>query len=324
MSDVADRAGVSPMTVSRVINHHPNVSKATRERVEQAIADLGYRSNLAARMLAGGRSRQLGVVSVDTSQFGPLQTLFGVALAARVAGHLLSFESLGEVTDITMTGAVNRLRDAHVEGIIIIAPVQAAIDAVANLHIDVPIVVTTDDLSLTTRVGIDQAAGARLATQHLLDLGHRTVHHISGPSDWVDARARVAGWQAAIDAAGAQRQPIVEGDWSAASGYAAGRQLAADHDVTAVFAGNDQMALGLMLALHEAGRSVPGDVSVVGFDDMRDSEYFNPPLTTIRQDHEELGRRCVDLMLATIAGESTEATGVAPQLVVRKSTAAPR
>ena len=143
----------------------------------------------------------------------------------------------------------------------------------------------------------NQAEGARSATAHLLELGHRTVWHLSGPQDSFSARRRAASWHRTLKAAGADIPPVVYGDWSAESGYRVGLQLAARPGLTAVFAANDQMALGLMRALHEAGRRVPQDVSVVGYDDVAEAGYFRPPLTTVHQHFEEVGRRCVALLL---------------------------
>jgi DNA-binding LacI/PurR family transcriptional regulator len=173
-------------------------------------------------------------------------------------------------------------------------------------------------------VGVDQEAGARLATRHLLGLGHHTVHHVTGPRDSQEARARIAGWQAELEAAGAPVPELLHGDWTPSSGYAAGRLLAlrirAGEDVTAIFLANDQMALGLLTAMHESGLEAPEDVSVVGFDDLPEAPYFNPPLTTVRQDFAELGRRCVQLVLARLRGDDLHPRPVPAQLVVRSST----
>jgi DNA-binding LacI/PurR family transcriptional regulator len=167
--------------------------------------------------------------------------------------------------------------------------------------------------------------GARHATEHLLGLGHATVHHVRGPMDWVDAAGRVRGWSEALHAAGAFRVEPLIGDWSAAGGYAAGRKLAEDPAVTAVFAANDQTALGVLRAMYDAGRHVPDDVSVVGFDDTSESAYFVPALTTIRQDFAEVGRRCVNLLLGLVEGTVGPRHAVVPaELVVRETTASAR
>jgi DNA-binding LacI/PurR family transcriptional regulator len=290
MADVARRAGVSVMTVSRVLNGFPGVREATRRRVQKAAVALDYRANTAARVLAGGRSRTLGVVAVETEQFGPSHALFGIESAARAAGHRLTFVTASG-TGGDMSSTLEQLRTSHVEGVIVVAPVRQVVDAVTGVKPDMPLVVVGGDPEAdVATVTIDQHEGARLATRHLLDLGHRTVHHVRGPKDWIDAGARVRGWSDALRAYPAPRGRSAVGDWGAGSGYAAGRRLAEQRDVTAVFAANDQTALGVIRALHDAGRRVPRDVSVVGFDDTPESAYFVPALTTIRQDFTEVVR----------------------------------
>ncbi len=324
MADVAGRAGVSVMTVSRVLNGFPGVAEDTRQRVEDAVAALGYRANPAARVLAGGRSRTLGVIAVETQQFGPSHMLYGIEAAARGAGHVLSFVTMAPGAD-EIDATLDHLRAAHVEGVIVIAPVRPVIDAVTDLDADLPLVVVGSDPSVrTSTVTIDQEAGARMATAHLLGLGHRTVHHVSGPADWIDATDRQRAWAETLEAHGAPPGRFVEGDWTAQGGYAAGTQLAQDPTVTAVFAANDQTALGILRALHEHGRSVPDDVSVVGYDDIPEAAYLVPPLTTVRQDLGEVGRRGVELLLALVdGGPAQRHVMVAPELIVRASTAPP-
>jgi DNA-binding LacI/PurR family transcriptional regulator len=171
---------------------------------------------------------------------------------------------------------------------------------------------------------VDQKRGAELAVRHLVDQGHRRIGHLAGPQDWIDGVARAQGWSAALRVAGLEDDLLVVGDWSAGSGYDIGRKLADERTATALFVGNDQMALGVLRAFNEAGVRVPEDVSVVGFDDQPESGYFTPPLTTVRQDFEELGRRCMDLMLGGIEdGNNVGTIVVEPELVVRRSTSAP-
>ena len=324
MADVATRAGVSVMTVSRVLNGFPGVADGTRRRVERAVAALGYHANTAARVLAGGRSRALGVIAVETEQFGPSHILFGIEAAAREAGHLVSFVTLSR-TGEEMPSTLAHLRASHVEGIIVVAPVRPVIDAVKKIEESMALVVVGGDpRSSAATVTIDQVEGARMATGHLLELGHRTVHHVRGARNWVDAAARVRGWTDALQLNGSKRTVPLVGDWSAKSGYSAGVRLAQDPDVTAVFAANDQTALGIMRVLHQAGRHVPGDVSVVGFDDTPESSYFLPPLTTVRQDFGEVGRRSVELVLTLMDGSNGRRHVVVPaKLVVRDSSAPP-
>jgi len=151
------------------------------------------------------------------------------------------------------------------------------------------------------------------------------VHHIAGPAAWVDAQERITGWRGALAEAGATEPELLSGDWSSASGYRIGHRIADSTDVTAVFCGNDHMALGLLRALAERGMRVPGDVSVVGFDDIPESAYFLPPLTTVRQDFGELGRRALATLVDMIDGRTppTAHLKISPHLVARASTARP-
>ena len=324
MTDVARLADVSVMTVSRVINDHPRVSNATRARVQAAIDELGYRANMAARTLAGGRSRVLGAISSETIFYGASRTLWGIEAAAKASGNFVNFATLGKPTADEMRTAINHLRDAHVEGIVVLAPMHSSIDALADIELDVPLVVTAGATDMATTVGIDQELGARLATRHLLSLGHHTVHHVRGPKGWVGAEARHRGWRRELRSHGAEVTTCMVGDWTPASGYEAGKVIAADRRATAVFVANDEMALGLMLALHEAGLRVPDDISVVGFDDIPESGFFIPPLTTVHQDFTEVGRRSVERLLRLIDGDDVDPITIEPTLVVRSSTAAPR
>lgn len=320
MADVAKLAGVAPITVSRVINHHPTVTPRTRAKVEQAITELGYRGNMAARTLAGGRSRVLSAVSVATAFYGPSQTLFGIEAAARELGYMVNIVTAPDSSVDEMRSAIDHLRQADAEGIIVIAPVREAVNALTIIRPDVPLVVTTGEPSAPATVGIDQAHGARIATAHLLDLGHHTVHHVRGPRGWLDASARSNGWRKELRARNRPVPRALLGDWTPRSGYAAGRVLAGDPTVTAVFVANDQMAVGVLLALREAGRDVPGLVSVIGFDDIPESEYLSPPLTTMRQDFGEVGRQSVHLLLGLIGGQKAERISLEPKLIVRNTT----
>lgn len=325
MADVAARAGVSHQTVSRVINGHPSVAPLTRERVQRAIAELGYRPNLAARALVTGSTRTIGLVTIKINQYGPAQTMLGLEQAARAAGYSVSVSILDDATAGAMREAVDRFVAQSVDAIIALATYDDAAEAMHSIVAPVPLVaVQAGGPEDHPAVGVDQESGARLATRHLLDLGHRTVHHVAGPADSQEARGRTAGWHSELVAAGAPVPEIVRGDWTPSSGYAAGRRLAerirAGEDITAVFLANDQMALGLLAAVHEEGLEIPDDLSVVGFDDLPESPYFTPPLTTIRQDFAELGRRGVQMVLARLAGQPMQVEPVPAPLVVRAST----
>ncbi len=322
MADVARLAGVSYQTVSRVLNDSPNVNATTRERVLMAIRQLDYRPSSTARALATGRSKTLGVVSFDTSLYGPAATLFGIERAAHDAGYAVSVTSLRALNRNTVLAAIQQLRDVGVDGVAVIAPTLASRDALTDIPSDFAVVAVEagPDASIPV-ASVDQAAGAAAATRHLLSLGHKSVWHIAGPAHWKEAEKRIDGWRMTLEAAGAHVPPLLRGDWTPRSGYEQAQRLLEIPEMTAVFVANDQMALGLLRALHEAGRRAPHDLSVVGFDDIPEAGYFIPPLTTVRQDFAELGRRCLEVLLRRIAGEETLArVVVAPELVVREST----
>ena len=325
MIDVARLAGVSHQTVSRVLNGHPSVRDETRERVLTAVRQLNYRPNALARGLAGRRSRVLGVVSFDTILYGPAATLLGVERAARAAHYGVSIVTLEQLDHEGVGDALSALAEQSVAGVVIIAPFTNAAAALRSLPIGIPAVVVEAGTSgALPAISVDQIAGAQLAVRHLLDLGHETVWHVRGPQNWLEARDRETAWRSTLEAAGASVPPVFDGDWSARSGYQAGLRLAGDPRVTAVFCANDQQALGLLRAFHERDVRVPADVSVVGFDDIPEAEFMSPPLTTIRQDFDEVGRRCLamllDLLDSSAEGSPTLAPRVVPALVTRAST----
>ena len=326
--DVARLAGVSHQTVSRVVNNLPNVRPATRLRVEDAIKQLRYRPSTAARSLVTRRSRTIGLITTGNPDYGPSSTLLGFNEAARQARYLVSISSMLETDAASMRQAVELLLSQNVEGIVLIAAHRGAIEAIQGIDLGVPLVAVESSGRVGFHsVSIDQYRGAYDATRHLIELGHRSIIHVAGPNDSMDATERVRGWRSALAEAGLVALEPLVGDWSPASGYRIGRQIAESLECSAIFSGNDQMALGLMHALSQAGISVPRDVSVIGFDDIPEAEHFSPPLTTIRQDFAELGRTVMSTLLELMLdGTLEEAPHPAPHLVVRESTApfAPR
>ncbi len=323
MSDVGRLAGVSHQTVSRVINGNPHVRPETRERVLEAMLELGYRPNSVARALVTGRSRTLGVVSFDTTLYGPASTLLGIERAAHEEDYFIIVASLKAMDRPSIADAVERLLRHGVDGMLFITPQLEAANALTGAPGDAPLVAVEAGIDdAIPVVAVDQFAGAASATRHLLDLGHETVWHIAGPPNFIESGERVEGWRTTLEEAGAEAPPPLIGDWSARAGYDLGRRLSRDPDVTAIFVANDQMALGVLRAMHESGRQIPGDVSVVGFDDVPEAPYFLPPLTTVRQDFDELGSRSVRLLLRIMTAGEPLASGprVAPELVVRAST----
>jgi DNA-binding LacI/PurR family transcriptional regulator len=287
-----------------------------------AIRQLDYRPNSMARALVTGRSKTLGVVSFDTTLYGPASTLLGIEQAAHDAGYGVSVSSLRSPNRGTVLASIQQLRDQGVDGVAVIAPLRASVDALRHVTPDFAMVAVEAGPNVAIPVAtVDQRLGAAAATRHLLNLGHRTVWHLAGPPDWNDAEERIAGWRSALEAAGAPIPALLRGDWTPRSGYEVGQSLLQIPELTAVFVANDQMALGLLRRLHEAGREVPRDLSVVGFDDIPEAAYFTPPLTTVRQDFAELGRRCLHVLLGRIEGHAVPArVVVAPELVVRSST----
>ncbi|MCM0617880.1 LacI family DNA-binding transcriptional regulator [Paenarthrobacter sp. TYUT067] len=325
MGDVARMAGVSHQTVSRVLNNHPNVSHQTKQRVESAISQLGYRRNTAARSLVTRRSRTIGVLACETGQFGPANTLLGVEQAGREAGYFVSIANLREVTDHSVEDAMAHFRNQSVDGIVILVPHPDVLAALREVSFPVPIVaVGAGAGNQLTGASLNQRLGARLAVDHLIGLGHRRIAHISGPPHWIDAAERITGWQESLENAGLDADVLLRGGWDAASGYRAGLELIQQRSVTAVFVANDQMAVGVLRAVQESGLHVPGDISVVGYDDQPEAEFFMPPLTTIKQDFEELGRRCMEAVLQQLDGDGGAGDQIVnPRLVIRATTAAP-
>lgn len=323
MGDVAVVAGVSAQTVSRVVNDSPRVDPATRARVEAAMAQLGYRVNRTARALRTGHFRTIGVVVATLATVGNSRMLEAVAAAATRSGF--------GVTLVTLAGddigaAFSHLRQQGVDGAIVLneATALAGADAASFatglrvVAVDAPNVVGTPDDLVTVRS--DHAGGAGSATRHLLAAGHATVWHLAGPERSFAAEERVRGWREALDAAGIPAPMLRRGDWTSAAGYAAGVEWASREDVTAVFAANDQMALGLMRAFAEAGREVGHDIHVIGFDDVADAANFRPPLTTIRQNFDALGDTAVAAIIAMIGGEPPREQ-VLPTTLVRRESA---
>ena len=327
-TDVASLAGVSQKTVSRVMNGEPHVKEEVRLRVLQAVQELGYRRNNAARALNSGRTQRIGVVSLGSALYGPASTLFELERAARSTGYSLSVVTTFEGDPGGVAGAIDSLLNEGVDGIVLAEPIDEG--ERVRLDVELPILSMGRFPGLAgPRVvitGTDGSQAGRIATEHLLSLGHRTVWHVAGPQRWWSARDRLDGWREALRAVGAVEPPWIEGDWSPASGYRAGSRLARNPAVTAVFVANDDMAIGVMRALAEAGRSVPDDVSVIGLDDIPTAAYQSPPLTTVRQDFAALARTGLERLVQQIEAPAHEARGVLEPpacLVVRRSTSVP-
>ena len=317
--DVARLAGVSHQTVSRVLNQHPSIRDTTRQRVLDVMAELQYQPNRAARALASSRSRTIGILSAMSTDYGPASIMTSVEAAARASGYWVSIANIDPTVEGSISDALTQLRGQAVEGIVVVAPQVRVFEALAQLPLDIPYVTLQSTSDDGHTLFFDQYAGARLATRHLLELGHRGIYHLTGPQDWIEADTRMQGFLDELNAWDAPTTAPILGDWTADFGYFAGQELARVRDFTAVFASNDQMALGLLHAFRDSGIEVPRDVSVIGFDDIPEAAHFWPPLTTVRQDFSELGRRAVAFLLGELDAEGSRS--IAPQLIVRASTA---
>ena len=313
-ADVAHLAGVSGQTVSRVANGSERVDPETRARVEAAMAQLGYRPNRAARALRTGRTRTIGVLVRTLGSVGNARMLEAVVAAGAGHDHAVLVVTLADDTPQAARAALANLTDHGVDGAIALNEATPSVQAAGPAPFPLVAVDAApgeDVIALES----DHAGGAAAAVRHLLAAGHATVHHLAGPAGSFAADERERGWR---DALGERAAPDpLRGDWTARSGHDRGARLAGEATVTAVFAANDQMALGLLRALREAGRT---DVAVVGFDDVVDAADYQPPLTTVAQDFDALAATAVDLLLARISGDPVAPRTVIPtRLVLRES-----
>jgi DNA-binding LacI/PurR family transcriptional regulator len=333
IKDVAHEAGVSAQTVSRVINNRPDVAPETRARVQRAVTKLGYAPNIIARSLIQGRSNTLGVVGFGLELFGPTRVLAGIEGKATALGFSLLLSILDRLDPDRVDHIVNDLLSRQVDGIIWAVPghvnsfewLTDKLDEVA-----VPTVFLNKHQTPGQEVvAMDNRLGGALAAQHLLGQGYRRIGIITGPRQWWEAQEREAGWHATMQQAGLDGldELTVEGDWSAASGDVGFQALYTQaSNLEAVFASNDQMALGVMRAARRFGLNIPDDLAVVGFDDIPEAPYFCPALTTVRQNPKAIGALAVERMHRMIQARLESNTfepvvsWVQPWLVVRASS----
>lgn len=326
MVDVARRAGVSHQTVSRVLNNPASVRPATRERVLAAIEELGYRRNMAARALVTDSSRMIGVMTAFSHFYGPASTTAAIELAARRSNYGTLVTSLQVGDEEEIDEALGFLVNRGVDGLIAVAPSTGIARAAGRTARGVPMVVVADGFAPSEHihvVSVDQGLGAGMAVRHLAGRGRGRIAHIAGPGDWFDARARAAGWRAALEDSGLEAMEAVEGDWGPQSGYRAGVELLtgrAGQVPDAVFCANDLMALGLLAAARDLGVRVPEDLAVVGYDDTAGAGFFSPPLTTLSQPFDELGRLCLEVLLEGVDGAAGRSHSISPTLRVRRSS----
>lgn len=327
IKDVARLADVSAQTVSRVANGAPNVRPETRDRVLLAMDQLGYAPNHAARALRSGMSSNIGVMAHRFERTGEALTMKAVVEASAEEGFNVTLIDVQGHSAASWRKGASRLSTQSMAGLVVIRAESVPTEEL-SLPPDLPIAVSDSRLAgYLPAVVADQMQGTELAVEHLLALGHRNVHHVAGPSDSEPARIRLGSWRSTLERAGIRPPAALPGDWSAESGYQAGLRLASSGEATAVFCANDEMAFGLMRALHERGLAVPDDVSVVGFDDIGLAGYAAVPLTTVRQDFHAIGHELMRLLMVQMRGAAKDSLGrtvVPTELVVRSSTAAPR
>jgi LacI family transcriptional regulator len=331
IKEIAAMCGVSTQTVSRVINHRPDVSPKTRAAVEAAIAAVGFQPSAVARSLVQRRSSTIGVIVAGLRYFGVSQTLNGITDASEESGFALFLKELQSYDRAEIVRAVEVLLAHRVEGIIFVAPELG--ENIATLIDQLPsssppfVFLKAEPSPLFSSIVIDNKGGARLAVEHLLSLGRRTIGHVAGPLAWREARARHDGWLETLQRARLEPGPVIQGSWTAESGDSAFEQMIAiEPALDAIFVGNDQMALGVLYAAHRRGIAIPDDIAVVGFDGLVEGAQFIPSLTTINQPLTELGHLALRELLALVEAEPGQAvirsTILATELIVRDSAPA--
>lgn len=313
-------AGVSHQTVSRVLNESPRVASGTREKVQRAIADLGYERNNAARSLVTAQTRMIGVVITNMGLFGPGNTLRAMEEQAMEYGYFTVSVSVDAKSSTSIETGIRQMKNLGVDALVMIAPQVISLKIARPLLGGIPIVLLDHSREQGLfSVTIDDFEGAKKATNHLIYSGHTKIAHLSGPDGWLESEVRVKGFLEACRKYGLETPLVFGGSWEAESGYNLAAQVA-ESGVTGVFCANDQSAIGLMRGLHELDVAVPGDVSVIGYDDMPESKYLNPPLTTIRPDFQQLGKRLMKMLVEELNGEvSVRKELIEPELIIRES-----
>ncbi|MDQ0769280.1 DNA-binding LacI/PurR family transcriptional regulator [Pseudarthrobacter defluvii] len=324
LADVAVHAGVSPKTVSRVVNNEANVRPQVRAQVLRSVAALGYRPNAAARALVTQRTNQIGLVATASSLYGPTAGLFSLEQAAWKAGYGLTLTTVREASEAHLEEAIHYLMVRGVEGVIV-SGVAGVLHLEATALTDMPLVSTspiTTESAKHVLVDTDQVAGTRAAVRHLYDAGHRRIAHLAGPLDWDSAARRREGWLQEVKDLDLSPGPLLEGDWSPKSGYEAALTLDRT-SATAIVVANDHMAMGAIRAFSEQGMRIPDDMSVVGFDDVPEAAYQMVPLTTVRQNFSAVAERSVRELIHLIEGRTAEEASIhlPTELIVRDSTA---
>lgn len=327
IKEVASMAGVSTQTVSRVINERPDVSPETRKRVQEVIKALSYQPSALARSLIRQRSHTLGVVTAGLKHLGPSRTLSGITSAAEEAGYSLLLKELPTYDAEDIQPIFQAFLSHHVDGIIWAVPeVGENRNWVNNppADIEIPLVyITMEPRNNLSIVSIDNYLGGRIAMAHLLEQGYHKIGHISGPLDWWEARQRMAAWKDVLAEAGRNPEDshCVEGNWSSASGALAIEKLFYQYsDMDAIFVANDQMALSVLQFFAEKQIRVPEDIGIVGFDNIAESAFFSPALTTVQQDQHNVSKVAVAEVIKVIEAGWQELDPVAPQSIILPPT----
>jgi DNA-binding LacI/PurR family transcriptional regulator len=328
LNDVAKSLDISHQTVSRVINNHPRVLPETRRRVLQAIETLGYKPNQAARFLANRRSTLIGLVTDDPGIYGAAHAILSLEQEARLHGYTLMIFGLRNLTIADAKAGAEELIANSAEGLIVDVPVEINKAALAAAMGNIPFVtLDIDGGELFPSFRVDHIRGSRLATRHLISLGHTQIAGLIGYKPYRSAKLRRKGWLMELRAAGLTPGPSRGTPWTPDGGYEATKELIATSagKFTAIVAANDLIAMGALLALHDAGIEVPGEVSVVGFDNMPESRFFHPPLTTATSDFDVMARESLDILFARIRGTpgATLRRVFRPEMIIRDSTAPP-
>ena len=291
MADVAKKAGVSQQTVSRVVNDQPKVSEKTRQRVQKTMEELGFRPNFAGRSLRSGKYHSVGLCLYNITEYGNLSTLDGILSAAREHGYAITMIEMGDDAPISLASASRQMLELPIDGMIISMSIKAndfkEFKPSSELN---TVLLTMYKHPHCTTVDSDQYGCSKLVMDHLFSHGHRNIRFVAGPEYSVDSIFRERGWRDELASQGLEAVQPLHGDWTANSGYEIGERLAKDEDATAIYVANDQMAMGVIAALRNAGRKVPADVSVVGVDDSLEEMVPHTELTTIRFNLIERGR----------------------------------
>jgi DNA-binding LacI/PurR family transcriptional regulator len=324
MSEVADLAGVSYQTVSRVVNGMRDVAPATRKRVLKLLGEVGYRPNLTARQLASQQSSVVGVVTFGTRLHGPTQIMVSIEQAVKEIGFSVMFAGIAEESVDEMRRAVTELCSHQVRGVLIHLPIEIGLGHLEEVCRDIHLVAVDSDFGFkTASVFVHQELGSRLATRHLIELGHQRIGFLGAPLIWRAAKLRYDGWRKELAAHCLASGARFEADWSAAGGFFVTRDLIIKRrqEISALVVANDQMAIGAIRAFEEQGIRVPDDISIVGFDDIPEAGFIRPPLTTIKQDFAKLGKLSVQCLVNQLNGKTWRNQTIRPELIERSTTA---